>query len=79
MLDNSILLFGSNMSDSNLHNHFPLPTAIVGGGGGKLKGNQHLRYPDRTPIANMHLTLLEQHRRADGEARRQHVEGVTEI
>jgi len=59
MLDNSVLLFGSNMSDSNLHNHFPLPTAIVGGGAGKLKGNRHLRYPDKTPIADMHLTILD--------------------
>ncbi|MEY2853084.1 MAG: hypothetical protein RL030_216 [Pseudomonadota bacterium] len=59
MLDHSILLFGSNMSDSNLHNHFPLPTAIVGGGCGKLKGNRHVRYPDRTPISNVHLTLLD--------------------
>jgi hypothetical protein len=59
MLDNSVLVFGSNMSDSNLHNHFPLPMAIVGGGAGKLKGNRHLRYPDKTPIANMHLTILD--------------------
>jgi hypothetical protein len=59
MLDNSILVFGSNMSDSNAHNHFPLPMAIVGGGGGRIKGNRHLRYPDRTPIANMHLTILD--------------------
>ena len=59
MLDNSLLLFGSNMSDSNLHNHYPLPTALVGGGMGKLKGNQHLRYAERTPIANLHLTLLD--------------------
>jgi len=59
MLDNSLILFGSNMSDSNLHNHYPLPTAIVGGGMGKLKGNQHLKYPDKTPIANVHLTLLD--------------------
>jgi hypothetical protein len=58
MLDNSILLFGSNMSNSNMHDHFPLPTAIVGGGAGSVKGNQHLRYPDRTPIANMHVALL---------------------
>ena len=58
MLDNSIVLFGSNMSNSNLHDHFPLPTAILGGGCGKVKGNQHLRYPDRTPIANMHVALL---------------------
>jgi Protein of unknown function (DUF1552) len=59
MLDNSIILYGSNMSDSNLHNHYPLPTAIVGGGAGKLRGNQHLRYADKTPIANVHLTLLD--------------------
>jgi hypothetical protein len=59
MLDNSILLYGSNMSNSNLHDHFPLPTAILGGGCGKIKGNQHLRYPDHTPIANLHLTLLD--------------------
>ncbi len=59
MLDNSILVYGSNMSDSNAHNHFPLPMAIVGGGAGRLKGNRHLRYPDKTPIANMHLTILD--------------------
>jgi uncharacterized protein DUF1552 len=58
MLDNSIILFGSNMSNSNLHDHYPLPTAILGLGAGKLKGNQHLRYPDRTPIANLHVALL---------------------
>ena len=59
MLDNSILMFGSNMSDSNAHNHFPLPMAVVGGGGGRIKGNRHLRYPDKTPIANLHLTILD--------------------
>jgi Protein of unknown function (DUF1552) len=59
LLDNSILVFGSNMSDSNAHNHFPLPMAILGGGAGRLKGNRHLRYPDKTPIANMHLTILD--------------------
>jgi hypothetical protein len=59
MLDNSMLVFGSNMSDSNAHNHFPLPMAIVGGGAGRLKGNRHLRYPDKTPLANMHLTILD--------------------
>jgi hypothetical protein len=58
MLDQSVILFGSNMSNSNLHDHFPLPTALLGGGCGKLKGNQHLRYPDHTPIANLHVALL---------------------
>jgi hypothetical protein len=47
------------MSDSNVHNHYPLPTAILGGGAGKLRGNRHIIAPDRTPIANVHLTLLD--------------------
>jgi hypothetical protein len=59
MLDNSIIVYGSNMSDSNLHNHYPLPTAVVGGGAGKLKGNRHIVAAERTPIANLHLTLLD--------------------
>ena len=59
MLDHSLILYGSNMSNSNAHDHFPLPSAVVGGGCGKLRGGQHLRYPDRTPVANLLLTLLE--------------------
>ena len=59
MLDNSILLYGSNMSNSNAHDEFPLPTLVLGGGGGRIKGGQHLRYADRTPLANLHLTLLD--------------------
>jgi hypothetical protein len=58
MLDHALLLYGSNMSNSNLHDEFPLPSIVVGGGCGKLKGGQHLKYPDRTPIANLLLTLL---------------------
>jgi len=59
MLDNAILLYGSNMSDSNAHNHFPLPSAIVGTGGGRIKGGQHLVYPDYTPVSNLMLTLMD--------------------
>jgi hypothetical protein len=58
LLDHSIILYGSNMSNSNAHDHFPLPAAVIGGGCGKLKGGQHLRYPDRTPVSNLTLTLL---------------------
>jgi len=58
MLDQSLILFGSNMSNSNMHDHFPLPTAVLGGGCGQLKGNQHLRVPDHSPIANLHVALL---------------------
>lgn len=59
ILDHSILLFGSNMSDSNAHNADPLPSAIFGGGYGRIKGGQHLRYADNTPHANLLLTILE--------------------
>ena len=58
ILDNSIFLYGSNMSNSNQHNQFPLPTLVFGGGGGAIKGHQHLVYPDRTPLANLLFTLL---------------------
>lgn len=58
ILDNSIFLYGSNMSNSNSHNNYPLPTLVAGLGGGTIRGHQHLRYPDRTPLANLLLTLL---------------------
>jgi hypothetical protein len=59
MLDHSILLYGSNMSNSNAHNQYPLPTAIVGGGCGKIRGGQHLNFKERTPLANVLVTLLQ--------------------
>ncbi len=58
LLDNAIMLYGGNMSNSDRHDHFPLPLAVVGRGCGTCKGGQHLKYPDRTPIANLLLTLL---------------------
>jgi hypothetical protein len=58
ILDRSLILFGSNMSNSHAHDHFPLPLAVIGGGGGTLRGGQHLRYPDRTPMSNLLLTML---------------------
>jgi hypothetical protein len=58
VLDHSILLFGSNMSDSDLHNQNPLPSAVFGLGGRTIRGGQHLRYPANTPLANLLLTLL---------------------
>ena len=59
MLDRSLILYGSNMSDSHAHDHFPLPAAIVGGGCGALGGGRHLRYPDRTPLSNLLVTVLQ--------------------
>ena len=58
LLDHSMILYGSNMSNSNVHNHFPLPTLVAGGGAGQLKGGRHLKYPDHTPMANLLLTIL---------------------
>ena len=59
MLDHAILFFGSNMSNSNAHDFYPLPSAIIGGGNGRIKGNQHLKYGEKTPLSNLLLTLLD--------------------
>jgi hypothetical protein len=59
LLDNSIILYGSNMSNSNAHNHFPLPVLVAGGASGRMKGGRHLKYPDHTPMTNLLLTLLD--------------------
>ncbi len=60
LLDHSIFLYGSNMSNSDLHDNYPVPNIVVGGGNGRVKrGGQHIVLPERTPIANLHLTLLE--------------------
>ncbi len=58
LLDHTILVFGSGISNSDRHTHGPLPTFLVGGGAGTLKGRRHLVYPEHTPLANLHLTLL---------------------
>jgi hypothetical protein len=58
LLEHSILLYGSNMSDSNLHNADPLPSVVFGRGYGALKGGQHLAFAQDTPHANLILTLL---------------------
>jgi hypothetical protein len=59
LLDHSIFLYGSNMSNSDRHNGHPLPTLLVGGGNGALKGSQHIELKEPTPIANLHLTILD--------------------
>jgi hypothetical protein len=58
LLDHSLILFGSNMANSDAHNCDPLPQAIIGRGGG-VKGNQHLHYEQDSPHANILVTLLE--------------------
>src|SRR5882724_6744484 len=60
LLDHSIFMYGSNMSNSDQHSNYPIPNVIVGGGNGKLKqGGQHLVLPEKTPLANLHLTLMQ--------------------
>ena len=59
MLDHSILLYGSNMSNSNAHNQYPLPTTLLGKGCGRIQGGQHINFDQRTPLANVLLTVLQ--------------------
>ncbi|MDE0163832.1 MAG: DUF1552 domain-containing protein [Bryobacterales bacterium] len=59
LLDHSIYMYGSGMGDPNLHDHINLPILVTGGAAGKMKGGRHISYEDRTPLANLHLTLLE--------------------
>ena len=58
LLDHSMLLYGSNMGNSNVHSNYPLPNILVGGGAGALKGGRQIELPERTTICNLHLTLL---------------------
>jgi hypothetical protein len=59
LLDHSMLLYGSGMSDGNLHNHVNLPLVLVGGGSGRLKGGYHIKYPEPVPMANLLVGLLD--------------------
>ncbi len=58
LLDHTIILYGAGMSDGNTHSPVNLPLLVVGGGGGKVRGNRHLKYSD-VPVANLHVTLLD--------------------
>jgi hypothetical protein len=60
LLDHSLVLYGSNMGNSNQHLHYDVPHLLIGGLNGKVKGNRHLAYPSRTiPTGNMLLSLLD--------------------
>lgn len=58
LLDHSIIIYGSGISDGNNHDHAPLPVALFGGGSGKLEGGRHIRVPEGTPLANLHAAVL---------------------
>jgi hypothetical protein len=58
LLDHSMLMYGSNMSNSDRHNNYPLPIILVGGARGALKGGQHVQLPEYTTLSNLHLTVV---------------------
>jgi len=58
LLDHSMFLYGSNMSNSDRHNNYPLPNILVGGGAGRLNGGQHIELPEHTTLSNLLLTVL---------------------
>jgi hypothetical protein len=58
LLDHMIVMYGAGMADSNAHSPYNIPIVLAGGGAGQLKGGRHLRFKD-TPLANLHLTLLD--------------------
>src|SRR5499426_1323161 len=59
LLDHSLVLYGSGMSDGNQHNHTDLPIVLAGGASGRLKGGRHLRHPKNTPMANLLVAMLD--------------------
>jgi hypothetical protein len=59
LLDHSLVLYGSGMSDGNQHNHTDLPIVLAGGASGRLKGGRHLRHPKNTPMANLLVAVLD--------------------
>ena len=59
LLDHSLVLYGSGLSDGNQHNHTDLPVLVAGGASGRLKGGRHLRHPKNTPMANLLVAMLD--------------------
>ena len=59
LLDHGLYLFGSGMGNPDAHDHANLPIVVAGHGAGKIKGGKHIRYKEPTPLANVHLTLLQ--------------------
>ncbi len=59
LLDHSLYLYGSGMGNPNVHDHTNLPILVAGGAAGRMKGGRHIRFDRATPLANLHLTLLD--------------------
>lgn len=60
LLDNSIIMYGSGISDGDRHNHDELPILLAGSGGGRLQTGRHVRYPKDTPLCNLYVWMLNQ-------------------
>ncbi|MEM7014895.1 MAG: DUF1552 domain-containing protein [Verrucomicrobiota bacterium] len=58
LLDHSLFLYGSGIGNPNVHDHTNLPTLVAGGAAGKMRGGRHIQYDQPTPLANLHLSLL---------------------
>ncbi len=58
LLDHSLILYGSGMGNPNVHDHVNLPILVAGGAAGLMNGGRHIRFAEPTPLANLHLTLL---------------------
>ena len=61
LLDRTVVLYGSGMSDGNVHNNLKVPVMVVGGKTLGIRGNRHTRYPDRTPLSNLMLGLTDRY------------------
>jgi len=59
LLDHSLYLYGSGMGNPNVHDHRNLPILVAGGAAGGMKGGRHIKFKKPTPLANLHLTLLD--------------------
>jgi hypothetical protein len=59
LLDHSLYLYGSGIGNPNIHDHTNLPILVAGGAAGGMKGGRHIKYANPTPLANLHLTLLD--------------------
>jgi hypothetical protein len=59
LLDHSMILYGSSLSDGNEHNFDPLPVVLAGGGSGRLQGGRHVKYAPHTPMSNLLLAMLQ--------------------
>jgi hypothetical protein len=58
LLDHALYLYGSGMGNPNVHDHVNLPIIVAGGAAGRMRGGRHIRFNEPTPLANLHLTLL---------------------